>query len=338
MLNIPRLARLFALAWLAAASLSPALAQPDPAEQVRRLGRGVNVLGYDPIWDDPAQARFQPRHFGLIRAAGFRHIRLNLHAFAHMDAEGRLAPRWLETLDGVLAQARQAGLMVILDEHDFRACGEDAASCRTRLLAFWRQVGERYRDAPDGLLFELLNEPNRALDAAGWNALLAEALAVVRASNPRRTVLIGPAMSNSPRALPALAWPRGDGNLVLTVHYYDPFRFTHQGAAWARMEGVSGIRWGSPEERRKVAADFDEVQAWARAHGTPVLLGEFGAYEKGEMADRAAWTAAVARAAEAQGWAWSYWQFTSSFDVYDLRADRWVQPILEALIPSGPAR
>jgi endoglucanase len=80
-------------------------------------------------------------------------------------------------------------------------------------------------------------------------------------------------------------------------------------------------------------ADFDGVQAWAKAHGRPMLLGEFGAYDKGDMASRAAYTAAAAREAEARGWAWAYWQFDSDFIAYDIKNDAWVAPIHEALVP-----
>jgi endoglucanase len=53
-----------------------------------------------------------------------------------------------------------------------------------------------------------------------------------------------------------------------------------------------------------------------------------------------AWTSTVARAAEARQFAWSYWQFDSDFIVWDMKADAWVKPILNALVPSpgaGPA-
>jgi endoglucanase len=46
----------------------------DPSEQVKRLGRGVNILGYDPIWDNFGDGRFKAKHFKLIRDAGFRSV------------------------------------------------------------------------------------------------------------------------------------------------------------------------------------------------------------------------------------------------------------------------
>ena len=54
---------------------------PDAAVQNQRLGRGVNIIGYDPLWKSRANARFQDRHFALIKEAGFDHVRINLHPF-----------------------------------------------------------------------------------------------------------------------------------------------------------------------------------------------------------------------------------------------------------------
>src|SRR6185369_12366489 len=140
-----------------------ALAADDAQSVAARLGRGINVLGYDPIWWKPAKARFQERHFAAIRAAGFQTIRVNLIAFKHMDAADQLDPRWLQTLDWVVQGALDQGLNVILDEHDFDACSKDAATCRTRLASFWRQVATRYRRTDNRVLFEILNEPHGAV-------------------------------------------------------------------------------------------------------------------------------------------------------------------------------
>ena len=69
------------------------------------------------------------------------------------------------------------------------------------------------------------------------------------------------------------------------------------------------LRREHPAERLRMKNDFALVQRWARAQDRPILLGEFGAYDKGDMASRAAYTAAAAREAESHGWAWTYWQF-----------------------------
>ena len=315
-----------------------ATVRQEPAfDAVKRLGRGVNIIGYDPIWEDFKKRRFEERHFQLIKQAGFATVRINLHALQLMGpAPGYALPRaWFETLDWAVENALANGLSAILDLHNYNDVAKDPAAFRSRLMAFWRQVGDRYKAKPDALLFEILNEPNGKLDAKLWNEWLAEALAVIRAANPARTVVIGPPQWNGFRFLDALILPEADRNIVVTVHYYEPFPFTHQGAPWSpETVKLSGIAWGSDKEKARLAADFDRVRAWSEKHRRPILLGEFGAYEKAPMGSRVLWTAAVARAAEERGWAWTYWQFDSDFIVYDIDKDRWVAPILGALIPA----
>jgi endoglucanase len=312
-------------------------ASADAFDMVKRLGRGVNIIGYDPIWKDFKKRRFTERHFRLIKEAGFETVRINLHALQLMGRgpDYRLPRAWLETLDWAVKNALANGLNAILDLHNYNDVAKDPEAFRPRLMAFWRQIGERYRDKPDALLFEILNEPNGKLDAKMWNEWLAEALAVTRAANPTRTVVVGPPMWNGFRFLDQLVLPEADRDIIVTVHYYEPFPFTQQGAPWSpETVKLSGVAWGSDKERAQLAADFDRVQAWSERHRRPILLGEFGAYEKAPMGSRVLWTGAVARAAEARGWAWTYWQFDSDFIVYGIDRGRWVARILGALVPS----
>lgn len=303
-------------------------------EQNRRLGRGVNVLGYDPVWSHPAKGRFQEKHFRLLKAAGFDHVRVNLHAFRHLTAGGMLAPDWFATLDWVLQCATQAGLMVILDCHEFNAMGDDPAGNRAKFLGFWRQLATHTRQARENVFLELLNEPCRGLTPELWNSYLAEALACVRAEQPERPVIVGPAFWNSISHLPDLCLPEADRNLIVTVHYYKPMEFTHQSAPWSSHKDRSGVDWtGSDAERQAVKDDLAVAQAWGQAHGRPLFLGEFGAYDKAPLAARVRYTDCVARTAEALGWSWAYWQFDSDFLLWDMQADDWVQPIRDALIP-----
>jgi endoglucanase len=325
-----------ALATAAPILSSPALAVPSPAALHSPFHRGINVLGYDPYWSDESKRRFQWRHFREIRKAGFDYVRLNLQAFRHMDASDQLDPAWVAKLDDVLREAQKAGLGVMVDEHDFDACSQDLDLCRTRLSAFWKQVAPRYARAPRNVAFELLNEPHDKLNGEPWNHLFADVLAIVRESNPTRIVVVGPTHWNSLADLPLLRLPN-DSNLLVTFHYYEPFHFTHQGATWVgeEMKKLHGVTWGSPAEHAAVGADFDKVAAWSAANHRPILLGEFGAFDKSgtPMDLRAAYTSAVRCQAERHGFGWAYWQFEGNFIVWDMAADSWVKPIKDALLP-----
>jgi endoglucanase len=315
------------------ASAAPAA---DAFDQVKRLGRGVNILGYDPIWISFKDARFKEKHFKLIREAGFQSVRINLHALERMDAAHgyKLDEAWLRTLDWAVKNALANGLMVILDLHNYNDVAQDPAAFKPRVLAFWNQIADRFKDAPDFVLFEVLNEPNGKLTPALWKEWLTEALAVIRRSNHARTVIAGPPFWNGFRYLDELALPESNRNIIVTVHYYEPMRFTHQGASWTpEFVKLSGVTWGSEAERQKLTEDFGRVQKWSLEYRRPILLGEFGAYDKGPTDSRVRYTAFVARTAESLGWAWAYWQFDSDFIVYDIDRDQWVEPIKKALIP-----
>jgi endoglucanase len=241
-----------------------------PFAQVKKMGRGVNILGYDPIWSGQGKARFTERHFRRISEGGFQTVRVNLHGLGHMDEQNRLDPAWLATLDWVVQSALTNGLTVILDEHDYNRLGKDAAGLSPKLLAFWQQVAERYRGAPADVLFEILNEPNGQLTVPLWHSLLKDALATIRKSNPTRNVVIGPAGWNSVAGLQSLEVPADDRHIIVTVHYYLPMEFTHQGARWNKQTAaLSGIPWGSDAEKRRVEQDFVRVQQWSKAAGRP---------------------------------------------------------------------
>ncbi len=313
----------------------PARAQtPPPPQHAANLARGVNILGYDKaFWRDHTQGRFKERYFTMLREAGFTAVRVNLTPFAYMDDKLALSPHWLDTLDWVVARSLATGLTPVLDLHEFGTMAADPEGNQPKFLAVWRQLAERYRNQPPEVVFELLNEPNGKLTDALWNSYAAEALAIVRKSNPTRKVIIGPGHWNGIDSLPALVLPEQDRNLIVTVHYYDPMRFTHQGAPWsADNKGYSGITWtGSAAEKQAVDTRLGQAADWGRVHARPLFLGEFGAYDKGDMASRARYTAQVARTAERLGMGWAYWQFDSDFIVYDIDQDAWVAPIRDAL-------
>jgi len=304
-------------------------------EQCVKMGKGVNIIGYDSaVWKDYTKGRFKENYFKMIREAGFSTIRVNLFAFSGMDKNYKLNPKWLETLDWVVKKGLEAKLMVILDMHEFTAMADDPIAKKEMFLSVWRQLAPRYKDQPSDVIFELLNEPNQKLTVELWNQYLVEAINLVRETNPNRTLIIGPANWNGIESLPTLVLPKEDKNIIVTVHFYHPMPFTHQGAYWAKdFVGLSGIKWtGTKEEKTDVETKLKVAADWSKANGRPIFLGEFGAYDKGDMDSRARYTSYVARTAEKFGFSWAYWQFDSDFIVYNIEKESWVAPILNALM------
>ena len=305
-------------------------------DQNVRLGRGVNIIGYDAaLWKDYTQGRFKEKYFKMIKEGGFSTIRVNIHPFKHMDSSYKINPKWLETLDWVVKKGLEAKLMIILDLHEFNAMADDPIAKKEMFMSVWRQLAPRYKDQPNDVVFEILNEPNRKLSVALWNQYLVDAIKLIRKSNPNRTIIIGPGNWNGIESLSTLVLPKNDRNIIVTVHFYHPMSFTHQGAPWSKEnKDLSGITWnGTQEEKELIETRLKVAADWSKANDRPILLGEFGSYDKADMLSRARYTAFVARTAERLGFSWAYWQFDSDFIVYDIDKDAWVQPIKKALLP-----
>lgn len=276
----------------------------------------------------------------LAARAGFTAIRLPIRwdARAGYQPPYTISPEFFERVDGVVERARSHGLAVILDMHHYASMMMEPQTEMPRFVALWRQVAEHYREAPATVMFELLNEPNRALTQTQWNRALAEVIPAIRASNPRRTLVIGGSEWNSRDALPTLALPAADRDIIATFHYYEPMEVTHQGAEWVSgAGGWTGTTWrGTAAQRERLRRDFAGVKRWAEQEKRPVFLGEFGVYSRADDVTRIAWTTAVREEAQANGFAWAYWELASSFGILEPRALTWREPLLRALIPASP--
>jgi endoglucanase len=302
-----------------------------------RLGRGVN---FGNALEAPSEGAWgvtlRALHFQRAAEAGFETVRLPVRWSAHAleSAPYTVDRAFFERVDWAIEQALANGLNVVLNVHHYEELVDDPPAHRARWLAIWRQVAARYADQPDGVVFELLNEPYGPLDATLWNDFLRDGLAAVRETNPVRNVVVGPVSWNNTDALPGLDLP-GDDRLIVTVHFYEPFRFTHQGAGWVDgSEPWLGTEWnGTPDEKAYVTEILERAAAWGRDHQRPLFVGEFGAYERADLASRARWTGWVAREAERLGMSWAYWEFMAGFGLYDREADAFREPLLDALVP-----
>jgi endoglucanase len=328
------------LALLLCLLAAPADDKKDAAHYNRLLGRGINLGN---ALEAPREGEWgltlKEEFFERIKKAGFKSVRLPIRWSAHAGDKPPFAidAAFFKRIDWAVEQALSRDLVVIVNVHHFDEFFRDPDKYEPKLLALWKQIAEHYRDRSDRLYFELLNEPTDKVTDR-WNALIPKLIEAIRATNPKRMVIVGPAEWNGLRALDKLRLPEKDRNLIVTFHYYSPFHFTHQGAEWVTdSKKWKGTTWtGTAKEVEELSKDFSKAAAWAKKNDRPLFLGEFGSYSAADMDSRARWTRAVAREAEKHGFSWSYWEFGAGFGAYDPAAKAWREPLLKALLEKTP--
>lgn len=303
----------------------------------RRLGRGINLgNALEAPNEGEWGVRLKADYFKAIKHAGFDTVRLPVRWSAHAEAAApyTIDAKFAARVDWAIEQALANRLNIIVNVHHYDEMDSDPDKHLPRLVGLWEQIAARYRERPAEVFFELLNEPHDKLTAGKWNAAVPQLLAVVRKTNPRRPVIVGPVQWNSIAMLDKLELPADDRNLIGTVHFYDPFQFTHQGASWVKgADKWKGRKWsGTDTEKEAIRKPLERAAAWGKAHDRPIFLGEFGAFGAADMESRARWTRFVVQEAERLGFSWAYWEFCAGFGAYDPRTDTWREPLKAALV------
>ena len=309
--------------------------ETDPFQQNLKLARSMNLGN---MLEAPAEGEWglnlQADYFPTIAAAGFTAVRLPVRWSIHADtaAPYTLEPVFLDRVNWAIDLALASHLAIVVDIHHYTEMLTQPQIELNRLLGIWGQLATNFRTRPDGLMLEVFNEPNDAFTSELWNAYLPLLIDTIRTIDASRTLIIGTAPWGGIDGLDDLVLPT-DSNLIVTVHYYNPFQFTHQGAEWVSgSDAWLGTVWGvANADFLSMQEDFNRIKTWSTHYNRPIFIGEFGAYSRAEMASRQLWTRSVVQLCDNLEFSWAYWEFASGFGAYNVSSGTW-NGLLGALI------
>ena len=350
-------AALVILGGLALSAACATAATRDRQTATRRaemLRRGINLSGWFTHGpSDPAhlQSAVTADDVQRIRRMGFDHVRLPVDpaVLAPGGTFEAVDPDALYYLEDAVRLVLDGGLTIVVDLHPDERFGLRLATepaTLDRLAAIWTQLARRLgAHDPDRVYFEALNEPG-ITDAAAWARIQGRLVAAIRQGAPHHTIVATGHAWSGVEHLEALR-PLDDPNVIYAFHLYEPYAFTHQGAAWASdpVGGLSRVPYPSSpaavapalaktsnpaarqmlnayaEERWDAAAIdglVDRAAAWRDKYGAPVICTEFGAFRTVSPAeDRAAWLRDVRTALERRQIGWTAWEYAGGFGVVD---------------------
>lgn len=280
--------------------IKPDLSSATTAAQViQNMGSGFNLGN---TFDNGLQSTNPETIKPIIdkyQGAGMKHIRIPVTWFEGFngntlaDSKGVVNfknPRFIQ-LKEVIDYALSKDLYVVINAHHERQFNEKYDGSKAMSNQFsnlWSGIAEYFKDYPDKLIFELLNEPqgsfgdtNGGPTPADPNALALtrkmyrvghEAVRNTGGANASRVIMISTnGMGNHQRirsVYPTKAELPGEGSdnfLAIQVHTYDPWSFCGQNG---RIENYPG--------KAEVEASLKSVITHANNLGVPLNYGEFG--------------------------------------------------------------
>ncbi|MBO9713180.1 MAG: glycoside hydrolase family 5 protein [Sphingomonas sp.] len=275
----------------------------------------------------------QDSDFATIKAAGFATIRLPVWFSGHAlsAAPYTIDATFMARVRHVVDGATAAGLNVLIDMHNFDDLFTDPAGNTTRLAEMWRQIAVEFQSQPSSVWFELINEPHGNLTNANLVATLTPAITAIRVTNPTRPIIIGGENWSGVDSLATLTLP-ADPYLVPTIHSYDPFNFTHQGATWVTPTPPLGTTFGSASDYAGLNANLQKVRDYITRTGRVPFVGEYGAIDDTgiPLDQRILYYRQMSAAYASIGIQTCAWAYTNTFRLRD-QSGTWLPGLVEAI-------
>ena len=204
---------------------------------------GFNLLGKFTLeWSNEG---YSAKDFEMISGLGFHFVRLPIdyRTFTEPGDWTSYDAGELAEIDSAVAWGRRFGIHVSINLH--RAPGYcvnppgtplppdqdvslwDNPQAQDAFAAIWRMFAERYQDVPTGSIsFNLVNEPPDIGAGVYVDAVL-PAVEAIRDVSPDR-IIISDGVDWGNTGVDAIL----DYGVVMSPHFYNPFRLTHYMASW----------------------------------------------------------------------------------------------------------
>lgn len=266
-----------------------------------------------------------------------------------------ISEEWMNRVQEVVDYGIDNDMFVIVNLHHetwHSPTEENYPAASERLKKVWTQIGERFADYDEHLIFEGMNEPRVIGSAEEWtggtdetrsiiNKLNADFVSTIRSlggNNELRHLMIPAyAASSSEAAIKQLEFLENDDKIIASVHAYLPYSF-------ALAPGNGGGRWFASK-----AASTKEIDTLAKTlkenfvdKGRAVIIGEFGARSRDNEKYRVLWAKYYVTKMKELGIPCIWWDnnaFSGSgelFGLLDRRNLTWKYPdLLNAVITAA---
>lgn len=279
-------------------------------------------------WGNPEVTKYL---FKEVSEAGFKTVRIPVSWVDAVTVNGNdynINSKFntiLDRLQTVVDWARDYNLFVIINiQHDgaddvegswLDVDAPNQTGIRAAFADIWGRMAARFKSYDQHLIFESMNEvmeqgnygtPSQTT-CNNINYLNQSFVDVVRdtgAHNDVRFLLVPGYNTNIDQTVSdCFVVPTYNGSkerIMVSVHYYDPYNFTLN-------TGDGSKTTVTPGELNAIGTMFNKLKTKFVDNGIPVVIGEFGAMDKGNISQIKIYISRVVSEAQAKGLGYVYW-------------------------------
>jgi endoglucanase len=256
---------------------------------------------------------------------GFNAIRIPVtwYKVANPSDNYKIRADWMARVKEVVDYAVNKDMYILLNTHHdegiFKFTDADTAKSLEAFTRIWEQIAKSFRNYDEKLIFEGLNEPRTkgssnewgggtAAERANLNKYYQSFVDTVRktgGNNDKRFLLINTyAASGEDAAMSGLVLPKDTATkkLIVSYHSYAPYNFAlntdKKFNTWSKS---------SSDDTNPITSYINRANTIFISKGIPVIIGEFGAMNKDNIAARTEWAEYYTAQARAKGIPCFWW-------------------------------
>lgn len=276
------------------------------------LGNSLEATGGETSWGNPVTKK---KMIDTLKVAGFQTIRIPVRWDEHyIDDNYTIDPEYMKRIETVANYALANDMYAIINIHHNELQSQVNEGNKEKVLQeldiVWTQIAEHFKNYGDKLIFETINEPR---DGENWtgntslyeitNEYNAKALFAIRktgGNNEKRLVMLPTYTAGADyNKITSMVIPEDD-HVAVSIHAYLPYNFAFNSNIGSQTTFVDS-------DKKYIDKLFKLLNSTFIEKGAPVVIGEFAATDKNNLADRTEYAKYYVQTAAHYGIPCSWW-------------------------------
>ncbi len=218
------------------------------------------------------------------------------------------------TVEDILKKGQYYGFRAVVTLEIKSVPGEGAVreywneiSLQKSIADNWAKIATQLKTYPALAAYDLINEPvppgGLSAQRSAWGNFATTLINAIRAVDPSHVIVFEPA----PWALPASFQNLQHlpiQNIVYSLHFYNPHKFTHQGVY---PDTPYGVNYPNAQFNAATMSQvLQPVRDFVNRTGAPIYVGEFSAARWAPDNSASQYLSDAIKLFEAEKWSWTY--------------------------------